>query len=73
MRGEAQVPERAQEGPFTEDNDLRPAIYEELRKLAAAKIAHEPSGQTVQATVLVHLWRAPSWSEIPRQTENPGG
>ena len=33
---------------------LLPLVYEELRKLAAAKLAREPSGQTVQATALVH-------------------
>ncbi len=29
-------------------------MYEELRKLAASKMAHEPPGQTLQATALVH-------------------
>ena len=29
-------------------------VYEELRKLAAAKLAHEKPGQTLQATALVH-------------------
>lgn len=33
---------------------LLPLIYEELRKLAAAKLAHEKPGQTLQATALVH-------------------
>lgn len=33
---------------------LLPAIYDELRKLAAAKLAHEKPGQTLQATALVH-------------------
>jgi RNA polymerase sigma factor (TIGR02999 family) len=33
---------------------LLPLIYEELRKLAAAKLAHEKPGQTLQATDLVH-------------------
>ena len=33
---------------------LIPLIYEELRKLAAAKVAMEQPGQTVQATSLVH-------------------
>src|SRR5687767_3727048 len=31
-----------------------PLVYEELRKLAAAKIAQEKPGQTLQATALVH-------------------
>jgi RNA polymerase sigma factor (TIGR02999 family) len=29
-------------------------VYDELRKLARAKLAHESSGQTLQATALVH-------------------
>lgn len=33
---------------------LLPVVYEELRKLAAAKLAHEKPGQTLQATALVH-------------------
>jgi RNA polymerase sigma factor (sigma-70 family) len=33
---------------------LLPLIYDELRKLAAAKLAHENPGQTLQATALVH-------------------
>jgi len=33
---------------------LLPLVYEELRKLAAVKLAEEKSGQTLQATALVH-------------------
>ncbi len=33
---------------------LLPLVYDELRKLAAAKLAHEQPGQTLQATALVH-------------------
>jgi RNA polymerase sigma factor (TIGR02999 family) len=33
---------------------LLPLVYGELRKLAAAKLAHEKPGQTLQATALVH-------------------
>ena len=33
---------------------LLPFVYDELRKLAAAKLAGEKSGQTLQATALVH-------------------
>jgi RNA polymerase sigma factor (TIGR02999 family) len=42
-RGE---PQRARE--------LVPIVYEELRKLAEARLAREPTGQTLQATALVH-------------------
>src|SRR5438105_15752494 len=33
---------------------LLPLVYDELRKLAAVKLAHEKPGQTLQATALVH-------------------
>ena len=33
---------------------LLPLVYGELRRLAAAKMAHEAAGQTLQATALVH-------------------
>src|SRR5262245_135962 len=33
---------------------LLPLVYQELRKLAAAKLAQEKPGQTLQATALVH-------------------
>jgi RNA polymerase sigma factor (TIGR02999 family) len=34
--------------------ELLPLVYDELRKLAAAKMAKEAPGQTLQATALVH-------------------
>ena len=33
---------------------LLPLVYDELRRLAAAKLVHEAKGQTLQATALVH-------------------
>lgn len=33
---------------------LLPLVYEDLRRLAAQKMAHEKPGQTLQATALVH-------------------
>src|SRR5262252_2025078 len=35
-------------------DQLLPLVYDELRKLAAYKLAHEEPGQTLQATGLVH-------------------
>jgi RNA polymerase sigma factor (TIGR02999 family) len=35
-------------------NDLLPLVYDELRKLAVQRLAHEKPGQTLQATALVH-------------------
>src|SRR5687768_5404593 len=35
-------------------DQLLPLVYEELRKLAARRLAREKSGQTLEATALVH-------------------
>src|SRR5215472_11717767 len=35
-------------------HQLLPLVYDELRKLAAQKLAHEKPGQTLDATALVH-------------------
>jgi RNA polymerase sigma factor (TIGR02999 family) len=35
-------------------SQLLPLVYDELRKLAARKMAREPAGQTLDATALVH-------------------
>jgi RNA polymerase sigma factor (TIGR02999 family) len=35
-------------------SQLLPLVYDELRKLAAQRLAHEKPGQTLQATALVH-------------------
>ena len=35
-------------------NELLPLVYEELRKLAAARMANEAAGHTLQPTALVH-------------------
>jgi RNA polymerase sigma factor (TIGR02999 family) len=34
--------------------ELLPLVYEELRRLAAQKLAHEAAGHSLQATALVH-------------------
>lgn len=34
--------------------ELLPLVYEELRRLATAKMARQPEGQTLQGTALVH-------------------
>ncbi len=43
-----------QEGDARASQDLLPLVYDELRKLAAYKMSQERSGQTLQATALVH-------------------
>jgi RNA polymerase sigma factor (TIGR02999 family) len=42
------------EGDTHAADQLLPLIYDELRKLAARKLAHEKPGQTLEATALVH-------------------
>jgi RNA polymerase sigma factor (TIGR02999 family) len=43
-----------EQGDPSAAEELLPLVYDELRKLAAAKLAHEKPGQTLQATALVH-------------------
>ena len=41
-------------GDDTAKDELIPLVYEELRKMAGAKMARERPGQTLQPTALVH-------------------
>ena len=43
-----------EQGDGQVSEQLLPLVYNELRKLAAAKLANERPGQTLQATALVH-------------------
>ncbi len=43
-----------EQGDAKAADELLPLVYEELRRLAAQKMSHEPPGQTLQATALVH-------------------
>src|SRR6516225_518058 len=43
-----------EEGDPHAAEQLLPLVYDELRKLAAQRLAHEAPGQTLQATALVH-------------------
>jgi RNA polymerase sigma factor (TIGR02999 family) len=43
-----------EEGDPHAAEQLLPLVYEELRQLAAQRLAHEKPGQTLQATALVH-------------------
>lgn len=45
---------RIQHGDADAASQLLPVIYDELRKLAAARMSQEKPGQTLQATALVH-------------------
>jgi RNA polymerase sigma factor (TIGR02999 family) len=46
--------EAAAAGDRRAADDLLPVVYDELRKLAAARLAAEKPGQTLQPTALVH-------------------
>jgi RNA polymerase sigma factor (TIGR02999 family) len=46
--------DRAQQGEAQAAEELLPLVYQELRGLAASKLAQQPPGQTLQATALVH-------------------
>jgi RNA polymerase sigma factor (TIGR02999 family) len=43
-----------EQGDAQAADKLLPAVYQELRRLAAQKLSREPPGQTLQATALVH-------------------
>lgn len=49
-----QILKQVEEGDRFAAEALLPLIYDELRKLAAARLAQEKPGQTLQATALVH-------------------
>jgi RNA polymerase sigma factor (TIGR02999 family) len=59
-----------EEGDPHAAEQLLPLVYDELRKLAAEKMANERPGQTLQATALVHeaylrlvdVQQAPHWN-----------
>ncbi len=57
MNDLAAVLQEAGQGNAQAANDLLSLLYDELRKLAAQKLAREAPGQTLQATALVHeVW-----------------
>lgn len=54
MADVTQILNQIEQGDPSAAEQLLPLIYEELRKLASARLANEKSGQTLQATALVH-------------------
>jgi RNA polymerase sigma factor (TIGR02999 family) len=54
MSDVTQILSQIESGDSAAAEQLLPLVYEELRKLAAAKLAQEKPGQTLQATALVH-------------------
>lgn len=60
-------PPLSEPGQPANPNDLLPAVYAELRRLAAFKMASEPPGHTLQPTALVHeAWLRLSGENGPR-------
>src|SRR5210317_646301 len=54
MTDVTQILSAIERGDPSAAEQLLPLVYDELRKLAAAKMAQEKPGQTLQATALVH-------------------
>jgi RNA polymerase sigma factor (TIGR02999 family) len=54
MTDVTQILSQIEQGDPSAAEQLLPLVYDELRKLAAAKLAQEKPGQTLQATALVH-------------------
>ena len=54
MKNVTQILSAIENGDAHAAQELLPLVYDELRKLAAAKLANEKPGQTIQATGLVH-------------------
>lgn len=66
MSDVTRVLERAQAGDPQAADQLLPLVYDELRRLAAHKMANELPGQTLQPTALVHeAWLRLGGSEQP--------
>src|SRR5213076_272181 len=57
---------RLEQGDAKAAEDLLPLVYDELRRLAASKMANEAPGHTLQPTALVHeAWMRLGGSEAP--------
>ncbi|MCP4191746.1 MAG: RNA polymerase subunit sigma [Planctomycetaceae bacterium] len=54
MEDVTQILNQIEQGDCSAHEQLLPLVYDELRRLAAAKMAQEMPGQTLQATALVH-------------------
>ncbi len=68
MTGVTQILASIERGDPHAAGQLLPLVYDELRKLAAARMAAEAPGQTLQATALVHeAWLRLVGSAEPEQ------
>ena len=66
MTGVTRILDAIERGDPNASNELLPLVYEELRKLAAQKMAHEAQGQTLQPTALVHE----AWLKLAGSNQN---
>ena len=66
MSGITRILGRLGQGDAKAAEELLPLVYDELRRLAANKMANEAPGQTLQPTALVHeAWLRLGGSEAP--------
>ena len=63
-----QVLQAIKRGDSRASEELLPLVYDELRRLAAARMAQEAAGQTLQATALVHE----AWLRLVEAATAPG-
>ena len=67
MSDVTRVIEAVQRGDAKAADELLPLVYEELRRLAASKMANEAAGNTLQPTALVHeAWLRLVGNENPK-------
>lgn len=66
MSGITHILGRLEQGDAKAADELLPLVYEELRRLAAGRMANEIAGQTLQPTALVHeAWLRLGGDEAP--------
>jgi RNA polymerase sigma factor (TIGR02999 family) len=65
MSDVTQILQAIERGDAGASEELLPLVYEELRKVAAGKMAHELPGQTLQPTALVHE----AWLRLTRNPD----
>jgi RNA polymerase sigma factor (TIGR02999 family) len=65
MSDVTQVLQAVSRGEARAAEDLLPLVYDHLRRLAAARMAQESGGQTLQATALVHE----AWLRLVKEGE----
>ncbi len=66
VSGVTRIVEGVQEGEPGASGELLPLVYDELRRLAAHKMARELPGQTLQPTALVHE----AWLRLSHQSRS---